>query len=343
MKDFITIGVITYNGRNVLPLCLESIYEQTYPHYRLVVIDNASTDGTSDWLKTNYPDLSVIKMLENRGPNPARNVVIKSSTSRLILLVDDDAVLHPDCLYNLYQAAHDYPDAAVWSPRIVYYDQPNLIQFEGVYLHYTCEAILLNGDTPITYGLGSIMPIQVAGGVSYLLDRDKAQQIGLFDEDYFFGRTDGEFTYRLSLAGYKLYTVPNAICLHRVKIRGLSKVFYQIRNRWDMILKCYSARTLLFISPALIVYEVALILFMLKQSQLKGYLKAMHSVLTSRHQIIKKRCLVQSLRRTKDKDLLFAHAMNIRNDLIQSRLEARLKDILDRFFHSYWHLIIKLL
>lgn len=339
----VTIAVITYNGKAVLPECLASLTRQSYAPHHIMIVNNASTDGTPEWIKDHYPDIEVLDYPVNNGPNPARNMGINHSSTDLVLLIDDDAVLHEDCLAELVAAHHRFPDAAVWSPRIVYHDRQDLIQFEGVTMHYLQEAILLSGDTPIEDGVQDVTPIQVAGGVSYLLSREKALAVGLFDEDYFFGRTDGEFTYRLTISGYELYTVPKAVCFHRVKKRGTTKVYYQVRNRWHVILTSYAWRTIFLACPAFLLYELTLFPFLAIKGSTRDYARAVFHVLRDLPAILKKRRSVQKNKTLPDPVTLHCGPLNIRSDLLNSRIARFSKTFLDKSFCAYWKLISPLL
>ncbi|EKV03209.1 putative glycosyltransferase [Leptolyngbya sp. PCC 7375] len=337
----VTVAVISYNGKKVIQLCLDSIFSQTYKSLKVFLVNNASTDSTPEWVKEHYPDVEILDYPENKGPNPARNFAIQKSPNSLVMLVDDDAVLEENCIYELVQAAQKYTDSAVWSPRIVYHDQQDLIQFEGASIHYLTEAILLNGDTPISQGVKEITPIQVAGGVSYLVSKEAALSVDLFDEYYFFGRTDGEFTFRLTQAGQTLYTVPKAVCYHRVKKRGLSKVFYQVRNRLYLMLTTYSWKTILLLLPALMVYEISLVTFLVLKGSIAEYIKAVFEVISDLPKILEKRRLVQKQRRLPDREVIHNGPINIRKDLVENRVIAFLKSLLDSFFIFYWKLIYR--
>ena len=337
----VTIAIISYNGQKVVELCLNSIFSQTYPHIRVFFVDNASTDGTPEWVAEKYPQVEVLNYPENKGPNPARNFAIQKSPNSLVLLVDDDSVLEDNCVAELVNAAQRYPDGAVWSPRIVYHDQPDLIQFEGAYIHYLTETILVSGDTPLDEGVKDITPIQIAGGVSYLVSKEEAISVGLFDEYYFFGRTDGEFTFRLTQAGRQVYTVPKAICYHRVKRRGLAKVFYQIRNRWCLMLTTYSWKTIILLIPALVVYEASLIAFLTIKGRIGEYARAIYHVISDLPQILERRQEIQQLRKLPDREIIHSAAMNIRGDLVENKVIAFLKSLLDSFFSLYWKLVYR--
>ncbi|PSO64326.1 MAG: glycosyltransferase [Cyanobacteria bacterium QH_6_48_35] len=339
----ITVAIITHNGREVIQTCLESIFNQTYKKLKVFLVNNASTDKTPEWVKINYPSVEILDYPENKGPNPARNLAIRKSPNPLVLLVDDDAVLEENCIAELIKAYQKHPDGAVWSPRIVYYYKQDVIQFEGAYIHYLAEAVLLNGDKPIEDGVKDVTRIQIAGGVSYLVSKGAAMSIGLFDEDYFFGRTDGEFMFRLNHSGYVLYTVPKAISYHQVKTRGLSKVFYQIRNRWDFILTNYAIKTLILLIPMLVIYEISLIIFLLFKRRILDYFKAMIQVIRGVPRVLQKRKSVRGIKKVPDKDILCGNTMNIRQDLVSNPIIFKLKLLLDNIFSFYWKFVSRLI
>lgn len=342
MKEKVTIAIITYNGEKLLKECLSAIESQNYPKYEIIVVDNNSIDRSVNLVREKFPEVKILQMKENRGPSPARNAAIKEADTQYVLLVDDDAVLAPDCLKNLMDAVNKFSDAAVWSPRVMYYNNKNIIQFDGVSIYYVGEAVLNNPDTLIEEAQEkNPFFIDVAGGVSYIVDREKALQIGLFDEDYFFGRTDGEFTFRLTEAGFKCISVPEALVYHKVKTRGLSKAFYQVRNRWYLILLTYSWRTIFFIFPALLVYEISVLAFLTVNGALSEYLKGNMAVIKDFGKLMKKREKVQSLRKVPDKEILHAGKVNIRKDLIKNKYIRIGKELFNQFLNLYWKFIKK--
>jgi len=163
--------------------------------------------------------------------------------------------------------------------------------------------------------------------------------VGLFDEDYFFGRTDGEFTFRLTLAGQPLYAVPQAICYHRVKKRGLSKVFYQIRNRWYFTLTLYAWRTIVLAAPALLLYELSIISFLWVKGAGKDYFAAISQVLGNLPMLMQKRQTIQAHRQVSDKEVLRSGTINMRRDLAANPMVYSLKTALNIVLNVYWRLI----
>lgn len=340
----VTVAVITYNGEKLVEEGLSAIESQDYPEYETMLVDNSSTDGSVDLVKRKFPKVKVLRMKENRGPNPARNAAIKEADTRYILLVDDDAVLAPDCLKTLMSALARFPTAAVCSPRVTYYDRKDVIQFEGASLHFVGEAIAKNPNVPIEDALEEEpFSIDAAGGVAYIVDKEKALQIGLFDEDYFFGKTDGEFTFRLTMSGFRCLTVPRALVYHKVKPRGLSKVFYQVRNRWYLILQTYSLKTIFIIIPALLIYEISTVLFLTAKGALSEYLRANFAVLKEFPRLMHKRRKVQALKKLSDRQVLHGGDFYLRGDLMEEKYLKLAKNLLNCTLNLYWKAVKNLI
>jgi len=339
----VTVSITTFNALKTLPKCLESVFDQTYPNLSVLVVDNASTDGTPDWVAEHYPQVKLIRHQDNRGPNPARNTGILNAESNLVLLLDDDAFMEAGCIAQLVRAAQRLCDATVLAPRLVYSDRPRVIQHEGANIHYVAEAVLVNCDHPVEHGSKEPHMVSCVSGTCLLLKRDAALSIGLFDEDYFFGRTDGEFTFRLRLAGHFLFVVPQAVVHHRVKKRGISKVYYQVRNRWYFALTTFSWRTLILALPAFVVYEVALATFLLAKGAIKDYISGSYAAFKDLPKILEKRRKFQASKVIRDRDILECSQFNMRSDLLNNWIFASLKALLDAFFSAYWRVIYPLI
>jgi len=241
-------------------------------------------------------------------------------------------------------AVAKFPKIAVWAPRVIYYDRRDVIQYDGASLHYIGEAIINNPDTRIERALGKEpFSIDTAGGVAYIVDKEKALQVGLFDEDYFFGKTDTEFTFRLTISGFRCLNVPRAIVYHKVKKRGLTKAFYQVRNRWFLILRTYSFKTILVILPSLLLYEISVLTFLAWKGTLSEYVRANLAVLKDFKRLMNKRRGVQALKKIGDREVLFGGDFYIRQDLIEKKFLRLAKNLLNHILNSYWKVVRNLI
>jgi len=105
MKDvFFTVSIVTMNRVNELKRALESVYQQTYKNYEIIVLDNNSSDNTVEMIETNFPDVKLIKSDKNLGCPPARNVMAKEAKGNVIFFLDDDAWLENNVLEEIAKA-----------------------------------------------------------------------------------------------------------------------------------------------------------------------------------------------------------------------------------------------
>ncbi len=333
----ITIGVVNYNGKNVLPETIESIRNLNYPDFEIIVADNNSTDGSQEWLKKNYPQIKCFFLEDNRGPAGARQKILEKTKTNYILFLDNDISLEPDTLNQLLKVKKKVSNAALCHPEICDDNDPFVYHYNGGYIHYIGTFISRNKD------LGERPEYEVfdvLSGAAFLVEREKALAIGGFDQDYFFNWEDGDFIVRLTLAGYLCLNIPEAIVHHRSKPRGTSKAFYMVRNRWFFMLKLYSWKTLIFLSPALLVFEISQALFLLIKGVGKDYFQGTIAVFKYWPTIMEKRRAFQKLKIKRDNDWLHAGELYVPDNLLQYKFMYALKNLYSSFFNLYW-LIIK--
>ena len=175
---------------------------------------------------------------------PARNIGIRRTTERFVFLMDADVIVRPDTIVRLRRAMATDDRIKIGSPIVVHAAAPDTIQYAGGSLHFLCEGLNPWMDRPLAERGTAPLDVGVASGNGLLIDRQAAVDIGLFDERYFLGKDDGDFTHRMRMAGYRILEVPDALVLHNSRPRGTWLFYYQIRNRWHFMLKNYQWRTL---------------------------------------------------------------------------------------------------
>lgn len=334
--DKVTIGIVNYNGIERLPETLSSLQNLNYPEYEIVVADNLSTDGSREWVQENYPEVQCLCLDENRGPAGARNAILKQVETDYILFLDNDITLDPETLNYLMHAMKTIPGVAACHPEICDPDDPLVYRYNGGYIHYLGALIPRNndcGERP------KFEPFDVVSGAALLVERAAALEIGGFDEDYFFNWEDGDFVIRLTLAGYLCVNIPEAIVHHKGKSRGTSKVFYMVRNRWFFMLKLYDWKTLVLVSPMLLIFELSQALFLLFKGGWRDYWKANQEVIETLPKILKKRQEFQPLKVKSDRDWLKAGDIYVSQNLKPSRLLLILNKIYGFLMSFYWSMI----
>jgi glycosyltransferase involved in cell wall biosynthesis len=113
-QSFPLVSVIipTHNRRHLIEPAIASVLTQRYPNYELIIVDDASTDGTSAWLKAQYPQIKLIELSDNQGASGARNTGIKAAQGEFIAFLDSDDQWHTEYLAQQVEAIEKVPNAA---------------------------------------------------------------------------------------------------------------------------------------------------------------------------------------------------------------------------------------
>jgi GT2 family glycosyltransferase len=337
--DDVDVAVVAHNNLDVLPSTLASLAEAGCPPDRITIVDVASTDGTGDWLRREWPLVRLRRLDRNDGPSPGRNVGITEATRRFVMLLDADVQVQPQTIQKLHETMIADPGVKVGSPIVVHRDRPDVIQYAGGSLHYICEAINPWLDRPLAERGTAVLDIGAAPTCGLLLDREAAIDVGLFDERYFIGKEDGDFTHRICLAGYRIRERPDALALHRSRPRGTWLFYYQIRNRWHFMLKNYQWRTLLSIAPALLVHEPLQLIVLHLQGHGAVYWKSVGGLLALLPSLPRDRRLMRRIRKVPDRALLKSDALVVRGDLSRNPLVRFGKSSYEGFLRGYWRLL----
>ncbi len=335
----VDVAIVAYNNLDVLPATLAALAGAGCPPDRITVVDVASTDGTGEWLGREWPAIRVRRLSRNDGPSPGRNVGITGASRRFVMLLDADVRVQPHTVQRLRDAMVAAPLIKVGSPIVVHEDRPDIIQYAGGSLHFICEAINPWLDRPLADRGPNAQDISAAPTCGLLLDREAAIEVGLFDERYFIGKEDGDFTHRICLAGYRILELPEALVLHRSRPRGTWLFYYQIRNRWHFMLKNYQWRTLIAILPCLLIHEPLQLLVLHLQGHGRVYWKSVAGLLGLLPALPRDRGLMRRIRKVPDARLLKSEALIVRGDLSRNPLVRFGKGGYERFLRGYWRLL----
>jgi GT2 family glycosyltransferase len=338
-QEPITIAIPNYNGRRDIADALRSVKNSTYLPAEILVVDDGSTDGSVPFIRENFPDVRVIELGRNSGGmlNRVRNRALREAKTRLVFLMDHDIVVEPGCLSVLVSQMHALTDAAVLTTRALFEHDRRRIYVDAQSLHFLCNTVASNRDGYVS-GTNENPKLSIGWGTQ-LIDKEKAAAIGFFDEDYGMGwGDDGEFHHKLRLFGFGCYSVPNAVVYHK-RVEGANRVSGTVRNRWYIIIETYALKTLFLLTPALLLYEVALFLFLCLKGQQRQYLRSMRDVLASFPHLIRKRAALQKSRTISDRDLLVGGPIYIRANLVEKTYLRLSMSVLNGMFEGYWRLV----
>lgn len=232
----VSIAILNRNGQLTLPDALRAILKQRTPIAETILMDDASTDDSVRLARQIMPGITILCFEDSRRHvNLLRSAGLRRARTQLVFMMDNDIILREDTLSTLISHIQELPGAALCTPRLLYADDPERVYTDGQRLHYLCTSIHYNRDARAAPP-GEIMSGTYGGGV-VLVDKSKAEEAGLFDEDYLFGwRDDGILYRKLALLGHVCYHVPEAAAYHFGKVRYTERARAQTRNRWMMIL-----------------------------------------------------------------------------------------------------------
>jgi len=241
----VTVVVVSWEGAHLLPACLDSLQAQTLPH-RVVVVDNASTDGTAELL-SRRPEVQVVRTARNEGFAGGVQRGIDVVETEFVALLNNDAVAAPDWLAELVRAADAHPGAAAITSMMLLADSaPPRVNNAGVVLldnWYGADRGL--GESPA--GLTQATEVFGFSGGAALLRTTAVRQVGGFATEFFLYYEDTELSWRLRDAGWTIRVQPTAVVVHEhsatVYQRSRSFAYHNERNRLWMLLLRASPRT----------------------------------------------------------------------------------------------------
>ena len=328
----ISILITTYNSARFLEKCLESIRAQTYHPVEVIIVDNASTDGTRDILAKFESQAKIIYNNENTGFAAAQNAAARLAKGDWLLSLNPDVVLDADFLAEAIAAAEGHPEVGAvcgkllrWNPGTVS-EFSNIIDSAGIYFLPNLRH-LDRGAEELDQGQFEMQEnVFGATGAAALyrneMLRDIAVEGEFFDEQFFAYREDADLAWRAQLLGWQCLYTPRAVAWHvrrvtpeRRKELPVAINWHSIKNRFLM-----RAKNISFPLYARLFFPVTI-----RDAQVIGYCllvdRRLASALTTvwklRQDLRRKRRAIQSRRRVSDRQLL--RWFSARSDGVSSR------------------------
>lgn len=298
----LTAVVLTYDGRGLLETALPSFIAQTLRDYRLLIVDNGSSDDTRAWLAEHYPGADVLAIPENIGVTAALNRGWQAADTEFVALFNNDIELEPDCLEQLVLALDEHPAAGSAAAKLIDFHDRGVLDGAGDVLLWAGgghrrghgEADAGQYDTP--------EPIFGACGGAAAYRRAALEAVGPFDEAFFAFYEDVDWSWRAQLAGYGCRYVPGAVVYHMGSAtlgRGLTEFtrYQLLRNGIWLIVKNYPAAALARHAPQLLLGQAG----NLRRACLDGaftiWRRAVVDALRELPRVLRQRREVQSTRR----------------------------------------------
>jgi GT2 family glycosyltransferase len=215
----VSIIILNWNALEVTAECIQSLRKIDYQNVEIVLVDNASQDGSADALAQNFPEVRLIRNSVNLGFAGGCNVGMRDAMARgtdYVLLLNNDTVVGPDFLRQLLAVAESDSRIGALCPKILFFDAPDRVNYGGG-THKWWRLY------PVTVGLfqrddgryDQMREVTFLTGCALLIKAEVLRKIGVLEEIYFHFYEDIEWSLRLVQAGYKGLYVPQAKIWHR--------------------------------------------------------------------------------------------------------------------------------
>ena len=252
-KNFTAIIILNQNRKNDILECLRSLFRMDYKEFEIIVVDNGSTDGSSEEIEKAFPDIHLIKNKINSGVAGGRNLGINYADNKLnytsILFLDNDVVVEKKILSELIKSSEADKNAGIITPKCYDMNSPGIIGYAGgMSVNFYTGTIKDIGGGEKDEGQFEEPEYVTSSGGIFLVRKEVIELVGIFDEKFNpYGWEDVDFSIRAGKKGFKILYSPKAIVYHKGGKKGkrepareyeFSKVknyFYLIRKHANVI------------------------------------------------------------------------------------------------------------
>lgn len=241
----VSIIVLTYNGKEDTLKFLESLKRTDYPNYEIIVVDNASTDGTVKAVRRDFPGVKIVENRKNLGFSGGMNAGVRKSRGKYVVLLNNDMIAsQKEWLSLLVDAAEADEHVGIAIPMVLYYGTNRIESLgkvvPGFLTKITATTSLLSHNEKDSGQFKERIEIAAGNG---LVRREVFERIGFLDEKMFVYFEETDFGYRARKAGYRIICEPRSKIWHRGSgtIRGGSyfAVYHSYKNKIRFILRNY--------------------------------------------------------------------------------------------------------
>jgi GT2 family glycosyltransferase len=240
----VTLVILNWNNAPDTIECLESASLLDYPNYRVLVVDNGSTDGSASRIRTAHADVEIIETGENLGYAGGNNVGVRRALTRrmeYICILNNDVKVAPDFLTELVSALEDSAGAGIATPLVAEMERSDRVWALGQEVEWMSGKVmrLHAGEDVSAQQSKAAFEVDVASGAAMLVKSEVFEHAGLLEELFYLYYEEVDWCLRVRREGYRILAVPSSLLWHRVSatLGPTSPVidYYMLRNHLRMI------------------------------------------------------------------------------------------------------------
>ena len=236
-EPLVFVILVNWNGKAVTLDCLDSLTKISYGNFRVIVVDNASADGSSQEIRQRFPDVVVLEQKENLRFAGGNNVGMRYALERdagLLCLLNNDTTVDKDFLTHLVARIQSDRHIGMVAPKIFYHSEPDRIWFAGGEISMWSGTMKHTGIREVDTGqYDQSKEIDYSTGCCMLTTRDVIEKVGMFDETYIMYAEDADLSMRIRRAGYAIMFEPKAKVWHKVSVAsGGHLSLFKMKNKF---------------------------------------------------------------------------------------------------------------
>lgn len=221
----LSIVIVNYNGKGILCNCIESIYKSSSTvNFEIILVDNASSDGSVETIKKEFPEVQVLVNQENKGFSFANNRGIEIAKGDYILLLNNDTLILPGQLDIMLKFMQEHQDVGAVGPKLLNPDgsfQMSFWSFPNLFTEFNRRIINLFAFANYRFFKDLLEDLYIkekeidwVSGACLMVRRKTIEDVGILDENFFMYFEDVDWCYRIRRKGWKIYFLPIARIVH---------------------------------------------------------------------------------------------------------------------------------
>ena len=234
-----SIVIPNWNGRHFLKTCLDSLHNQNYTDLEIIVVDNASSDGSQTYIAETFSAVKLIELDDNLGFTGACNIGMEAATGNFIALLNNDTEVAANWVTEIVHAFGRYPEVGMIASKMLLFDKRDHFHTAGDFFSIDGTAGNRGAWQKDNGQFDKEELVFAACGGSAAYRKSMLDQIGLLDDDFFFLLEDVDLAWRAQLAGYRALYLPSAVVYHHLSATGggVTASYYDGRNGIWLLIK----------------------------------------------------------------------------------------------------------
>jgi hypothetical protein len=278
-----------------------------YPHFKVVVVDNASNDGSLFAVRQKFPKAKIVEHIRNHGFAKAYNMALEEIESDFIVLLNNDVKVEPEWLNELMPYISSDDEVSAVTPKMLFMQKPSVINAAGGKCDIYGSGWNRGNGEKDNGQYEKVEEVFYANCGAIVIRKKAWKDVGSFDERYFLYGEDLDWCWRARLKGYKIIYVPDSRIYHEWRASNGPMIPFLERNWLTTAIKNYDSGTLLNIAPKLVALKATVGAWLLLNGRnLKEKLAVLDGLLWNLKEFRetwKKRLLIQASRKVDDREI----------------------------------------